>query len=99
MPQREQDFLHNGVLVEYKTREAKQDRRHLIVMFTGLRPQDTYDFDGQSTQQNQANWLWIKDKFGPHPAYTLCRDMDFAVEHAVIALIDAELQRLGLSRK
>ena len=98
MPQREQDFLHNGVLVEYKTREAKQDRRHLIVMFTGLRPQDTYDFDGQSTQQNQANWLWIKDKFGPHPAYTLCRDMDFAVEHAVIALIDAELQRLGLSR-
>ncbi|MGM0929077.1 MAG: accessory Sec system protein Asp2 [Actinomycetota bacterium] len=98
MPQREQDFLHNGVLVEYKTREAKQDRRHLIVMFTGLRPRDTYDFDGQSTQQNQANWLWIKDKFGPQPAYTLCRDMDFAVEQAVIALIDAELQRLGLSR-
>ncbi len=98
MPQREQDFLHNGVLVEYKTREAKQDRRHLIVMFTGLRPRDTYDFDGQSTQENQANWLWIKDKFGPQPAYTLCRDMDFAVEHAVIALIDAELQRLGLSR-
>jgi hypothetical protein len=99
MPQREQDFLHNGVLVEYKTREAKQDRRHLIVMFTGLRPRDTYDFDGQSTQENQANWLWIKDKFGPHPAYTLCRDLDFAVEHAVMALIDAELQRLGLSRK
>ncbi|MEV7648813.1 accessory Sec system protein Asp2 [Arthrobacter sp. NPDC089319] len=98
MPQREQDFLHNGVLVEYKTREAKQDRRHLIVMFTGLRPRDTYDFDGQSTQENQANWLWIKDKFGPQPAYTLCRDMNFAVEHAVIALIDAELQRLGLSR-
>ena len=36
---------------EYKTREAKQDRRHLIVMFTGLRPRDTYDFDGQSTQR------------------------------------------------
>ncbi|TJY67409.1 hypothetical protein E4J89_15090 [Arthrobacter sp. CAU 1506] len=98
MPQREQDFLHDGVLVEYKTREAKQDRRHLIVMFTGLRPRDTYDFDGQSTQENQANWLWIKDKFGPQPAYTLCRDMDFAIEDAVIALIDAELQRLGLSR-
>ncbi|MFT4469789.1 accessory Sec system protein Asp2 [Arthrobacter sulfonylureivorans] len=98
MPQREQDFLHNGVLVEYKTREAKQDRRHLIVMFTGLRPRDTYDFDGQSTQENQANWLWIKDKFGPQPAYTLCRNMDFAIEDAVIALIDAELQRLGLSR-
>jgi hypothetical protein len=98
MPQREQDFLHNGVLVEYKTREAKQDRRHLIVVFTGLRPRDRYDFDGQSTQENQANWLWIKDKFGPHPTYMLCRGMDFAVEDAVMALIDAELLRLGLTR-
>ncbi|NKX56474.1 accessory Sec system protein Asp2 [Arthrobacter mobilis] len=98
MPAHETAFRHNGVLVEYKRRAGRLDRRHLIVMFTGLRPLDAYDFDGRSSRDSQAHWLWIKDKFDGYYAYTVCRNMDHGIEHAVMALIDAELARLGLTR-
>ncbi|MFD1214841.1 accessory Sec system protein Asp2, partial [Arthrobacter sp. GCM10027362] len=94
----EHEFLHHGVQVQYKRRAARLDRRHLIVMFTGLRPLDAYDFDGRSSRDSQANWLWIKDSFDGYYAYSVCRNMDFGVERAVLALIDAELARLGLTR-
>ncbi|MFD1211655.1 hypothetical protein ACFQ36_06320, partial [Arthrobacter sp. GCM10027362] len=94
----EHDFIHEGVLVQYKRRAAKHDRRHLVVMFAGVRPLDSYEFDGRASRDSLANWLWLKDKFDGQHAYYLCRNMDFGVERAVIALIDAELARLGLTR-
>jgi hypothetical protein len=99
MSERELDFVHSGVLVQYKRRAAKLDRRHLIVMFAGVGRLDSYEFDGRASSDSQAHWLWIKDKFDGQHAYYLCRNMDFSIEQAVVALIDAELERLGLSRK
>ncbi|UNK47431.1 hypothetical protein [Arthrobacter sulfonylureivorans] len=99
MSERELDFVHSGVLVQYKRRAAKLDRRHLIVMFAGVGRLDSYEFDGRASSDSQAHWLWIKDKFDGQHAYYLCRNMDFSIERAVVALIEAELQRLGLSRK
>ncbi|MEV7648814.1 hypothetical protein [Arthrobacter sp. NPDC089319] len=99
MSERELDFVHSGVLVQFKRRAAKLDRRHLIVMFAGVGRLDSFEFDGRASSDSQAHWLWIKDKFDGQHAYYLCRDMDFSIEQAVVALIDAELERLGLSRK
>lgn len=98
MPQSDHQFVRHGVTVDYKRRPAQMDRRHLVVVFTGLKPLDFYDFSGRSTEDNQANWLWLKDKFDDYYAYYVCRNMDFAIERAVIDLIDEELDRLGLTR-
>ncbi|GER21979.1 hypothetical protein NCCP1664_04760 [Zafaria cholistanensis] len=98
MPGQDLEYVRDGVRVEYKRRAGKLDRRHLIVMFTGLKPIDSYDFDGRSSADSQAHWLWMKDKFGGHYAYYVRRGMDPSIEHAVIGLIDAELERLGLTR-
>ncbi|MFT4469788.1 hypothetical protein ACMX2H_07755 [Arthrobacter sulfonylureivorans] len=98
MSEQELDFVHGGVLVQYKRRAAKLDRRHLIVMFAGVGRLDSYEFDGRASSDSQAHWLWIKDKFDGQHVYYLCRNMDFSIEQAVLALIDAELERLGLSR-
>jgi len=97
--QTEHTFTHEGVTVHCKTRPAKLDRRHLIVMFAGIRPIDSYEFDGRGSSHSQANWLWLKDDFGGQYSYYLCNGLDFSVERAVVAAIEAELERLGLSRE
>lgn len=98
MSEQELDFVRNDVVVQYKRRASRLDRRHLIVSFAGVGPLDKFEFDGPSTQESQANWLWLKDNFDGQHAYYVCRDMDHAIEDAVIELIDAELARLGLTR-
>ncbi|NKX56475.1 hypothetical protein [Arthrobacter mobilis] len=98
MAEQELDFVSGGVVVQYKRRAARQDRRHLVVMFAGIRPLDSYEFDGRASRDSQAHWLWLKDKFDGQHAYYLCRNLDFGIERAVIALIDGELERLGLTR-
>ncbi|NKX49816.1 hypothetical protein HER39_04355, partial [Arthrobacter deserti] len=50
------------------------------VVFTGLKPIDSYDFSGRSTEDNQAHWLWLKDKFEDYYAYYVCRNMDHSIE-------------------
>jgi hypothetical protein len=95
----EYEFAHEGVTVNCKRRKAKLDRRHLVVMFAGIRPINSYEFDGRGSRDSQANWLWMKDDFGGQYSYYLCNGLDFSVERAVLAAIDEELKRLGLSRQ
>ena len=98
MTLQELEFRHGGTTVLYKRRKAKLDRRHLIVMFAGIRPIDSYEFDGRASRNSQSHWLWIKDKFHGQFAYYLCHGMDFSIEVAVVKLIEAELDRLGLTK-
>jgi hypothetical protein len=95
----EHTLVQEGVTVHCKSRPAKLDRRHLVVMFAGIRPIDSYEFDGRGSRDSQANWLWLKDDFGGQYSYYLCNGLDFSVERAVIAAIDQELERLGLGRE
>ncbi|WP_336715013.1 accessory Sec system protein Asp2 [Arthrobacter sp. USHLN218] len=97
--QTEHTLVHEGVTVHCKSRPAKLDRRHLVVMFAGIRPIDSYEFDGRGSRDSQANWLWLKDDFGGQYSYYLCNGLDFSVERAVIAAIDQELDRLGLGHE
>ncbi|MCG2622287.1 hypothetical protein LVY72_10195 [Arthrobacter sp. I2-34] len=98
MSEEELDFVRGDVVVQYKRRAARLDRRHLIVSFAGVGPLDKFEFDGPSTKESQAAWLWLKDNFDGQHAYYLCHRMDHAIEDAVIELIDAELARLELTR-
>lgn len=91
-------FESHGVNVQYKTRTSKKDRRHLIVMFSGIRPKRDYDLDGSAMSSSQASWLWIRDDFDDEHAYYMCRSMDFSIENAVIALIEQRLEELNLSK-
>lgn len=90
--------IHNGVSVKYKFRKAIGDRRNLIVIFSGFRKRGTYDFDGGPASGVRGNILWIQDDFDDSFTYYLCRNLDFAVEAAVISLIDEFARSLGISR-
>ncbi len=96
----EQVFDSNGVSVKYKLRHAKQDRRHLLVIFSGFGAAHpvTYNFGGELLDGCRSHILWIKDEFDGDCTYYICKKMDFSVERAVIALIDSTLQQAGLSR-
>lgn len=91
-------FEHNGVTVRYKFRQAKQDRKHLVVVFAGVQAgeHDFYGFDGSALDNVKGAVLWIKDSFEGHNAYYLCSALDFNIERAVTALIDMTLERLEL---
>lgn len=82
----------------YKTRRAVKDIRHLVVMFSGIRPLRDYEFDGQASASSQSDWLWIRDDFDGEQTYYLCQNFEFDIEHAVIKLIESHLDRLGLDK-
>jgi len=96
----EEIFSSNGLSVKYKFRHAKQDRRHLLVIFSGFGGTHpvTYNFGGALLDGCRSNILWIKDEFDGDCTYYICKKMDFSVERAVIALIDSILQQTGLSK-
>ncbi|NKX49819.1 hypothetical protein HER39_04370, partial [Arthrobacter deserti] len=69
MSEQELEYVRGDVVVQYKRRAGRLDRRHLVVSFAGVGPMDNYEFDGQATRESQANWLWLKDKFHGQHAY------------------------------
>lgn len=91
-------FEHSGVAVRYKLRPAKQDRRHLVVVFAGVQggKHDFFGFDGTALDHVKGTILWIKDSFESNNAYYLCAALDFKIEKAVAALIDSVLTCLKL---
>ncbi|WP_461168973.1 accessory Sec system protein Asp2 [Arthrobacter sp. Z1-15] len=90
--------VHNGIEVEYKTQAPRQDRRHLVVVFSGFCPIGKYNFDGTVADGCRFGILWINDVFDGDNCYYLCSGMNFSVEAAVVSLINDELERLGLTK-
>ncbi|MGP9031782.1 hypothetical protein ACT17S_01755 [Glutamicibacter mysorens] len=91
-------FAFENVELEYKTRPAKKDIEHLIVMFSGIRPDKGYEFDGQASSSIHCNWLWIRDEIEGEHTYYLSHKSDTTVQRAVLSLIESELERLGLGK-
>lgn len=93
-------FIKNNTSIKYKFRKAKQDRRHLLVVFSGFGWPNpiTYYFSGKSSDDCRSNILWIKDDIENECTYYLCHKMDFSIEAAVIALIDEILSDLDLDK-
>ncbi|MGL5990393.1 MAG: hypothetical protein ACRCZT_01750 [Plesiomonas sp.] len=90
-----------NILLKYKIKKGSQDRKHLLVIFSGFGggKLGTYDFSGSVLSGCRSNILWIKDDFDGKCTYYLCQAMDFSIEKAVITLIDRILNSLNLSRK
>lgn len=88
----------NGTKIEYKFRPAAQDRRHLIVIFSGFRNINTFDFDGASASSLKANILWIKDKFDNNFSYYLRLAQSDRIESTVYELIEQTRKALGLEK-
>lgn len=94
----EQKRVVNDIEITFKRKPRKYDTRHLIVVFSGFGLGEfTYDFE-HALQDCPSDVLWIKDQFDGHCAYYLCKDMDFSIEAAVLALIVAVLDELRLAR-
>ncbi|RJT15164.1 accessory Sec system protein Asp2 [Rahnella inusitata] len=83
--------------VQYVFSPAKQDRKHLLVVFSGFGLD--YDFYGATLDGCRSNILWIKDEFKGGNTYYLCVNQDFTIEEAVIDLINTTLEKLLLTEK
>lgn len=98
-----QDEIYDetGTPVTYRLRQARKDRKHLVVVFSGVSAarHDAYGFDGHALDHVPSAVLWIADSFGGSNAYYMCQHLTFEIESAVVALIDNVLFRLGLSRE
>lgn len=94
----ERIFTYDDIDVLYKTQRGRQDRRHLVVVFSGFCPLGKYNFDGSVANGCRFDILWIKDEFEGNNAYYLCHRMNFDIQSAIIGLISSELDRLGLDK-
>lgn len=93
-------FDYQGLSVTYRRRKSKQDRRHLIVVFSGgFGAKKGYDFDGSAIDGLRGEILWIRDQFnGEFSYYIQTAQLGTKVEEAVQALIDAVRAELGLEK-
>lgn len=94
-----QSHVHHGLTVTYKERPSRQDRGHLIVVFSGFRPPESpYDFDGPITENLRSHMLWILDDFDGEKCYYIRNKEGFAVADAVNSLIESKREQLGLRK-
>ncbi len=96
MQNKDNVFNHNENTVEYRFARAKQDRRHLLIVFSGFAT--AYDFMGNTASGCRSNILWIKDSFDNNYSYYLCKKMNFSIEESVIALIESIRINLSLNK-
>lgn len=96
----ERIFSKNNIDVVHKFQAAKQDRQHLLVVFSGFgsKTRIIYDFTGNASIGCRSNILWIKDDFSQECAYYLCQNMSFDIEDAIITLINNTISDLSIKR-
>ncbi len=100
MPMETQEFDCDGIRVEFKERPAQQDRHHLIVVFSGFRPEHSpYDFDGPASTTLRSHMLWIRDDFNGKMTYYIRNRDGYGISDAVNALIETKRLELGLEKK
>ena len=92
-------FAHEGIAVRYKQRSAGGDRRHLVVVFAGIKQDGDYDFDGPASSGIKASMLWIADDVDGVNTYYMSHKGDLSVSDAVDRLITSRLDALGLTRE
>ncbi|MGL3807112.1 hypothetical protein ACSYDW_13540 [Paeniglutamicibacter sp. R2-26] len=96
----DQKFVHKGLTVIYKHRRSLQDRRHLLVIFSGgFGPKRGYDLNGSVVDGIRTDILWIRDTFdGDFSYYIRTHKRGELVAEAVAALIDKIRVERGLEK-
>ncbi|MFF5444227.1 hypothetical protein [Streptomyces sp. NPDC012888] len=85
------------VPVEYRFAHARNDNRHLVVVFANYTAPQEYGWSTGTLDQVRANILWIRDLFDGANSYYLCKGMDFSLEQSVAAVIHRVMNSLGLT--
>ncbi|MFF5791995.1 hypothetical protein ACFY5D_08110 [Paeniglutamicibacter sp. NPDC012692] len=93
-------FVYKGLSVIYKHRRSLQDRRHLLVIFSGgFGPRRGYDLNGSVVDGIRADILWIRDNFdGDFSYYIRTGKRGALVAEAVAALIEKIRLERGLEK-
>lgn len=96
----ENEFYFEGRTLKYLFQESKQDRRHLLVVFSGFGANTSidYDFIGEPAYSCRSNILWIKDEINSECSYYLCENNKFDIENAVLSLINKTIDALDISQ-
>jgi hypothetical protein len=96
----DQEFVFQGLSVTYKFRRSMQDRRHLLVVFSGgFGPKRGYDLNGSVVDGIRTDILWIRDTFdGDFSYYIRTHRRGTLVAEAVAALIDKIRLERGLEK-
>lgn len=96
----DQKFVYKGLSVIYKHRRSLQDRRHLLVIFSGgFGPRRGYDLNGSVVDGIRTDILWIRDNFdGDFSYYIRTHKRGALVAEAVAALIDKIRLERGLDK-
>lgn len=84
------DYIFNfrpNLDVHYRYKPASGDNQHLLIVMSGFNVPDPTIYDFTLLQHTCSAVLWIKDDFGGLPAYYLCNNMRFDIEHGVSQLI------------
>jgi len=97
----DQEFVYQGLRVIYKHRRSLQDRRHLLVVFSGgFGPKRGYDLNGSVVDGIRTDILWIRDTFdGDFSYYIRTRRRGTLVADAVAALIEKIRLERGLEKR
>lgn len=90
-------FSSDGIDVDYLFQPARDDRQHLIVLFSGFRKLGAVDYYGEAQRTLRANVLWIVDRFDDHFSYYLRAFGGRDITPAVHALIEERRASLGLA--
>ncbi|GAA1497242.1 hypothetical protein [Paeniglutamicibacter kerguelensis] len=95
------EFVHKGLSVIYKYRRSLQDRRHLLVVFSGGFGEDKrYDLNGSVVDGIRTDILWIRDRFdGDFSYYIRTHKRGELIAEAVNALIEKIRLERGLEKQ
>jgi hypothetical protein len=96
----DQEFVFQGLSVTYKFRRSLQDRRHLLVVFSGgFGENKRYDLNGSVVDGIRTDILWIRDRFdGDFSYYIRTHRRGTVVADAVAALIEKVRLERGLEK-
>lgn len=78
--------------IHYRYKPASVDNQHLLIVMSGFNLPDPTIYDFTLLQHTQSAVLWIKDDFNGLPAYYLCNNMNFEIEHGVSQLIRSVIE-------
>ncbi|WP_152666823.1 accessory Sec system protein Asp2 [Arthrobacter sp. YC-RL1] len=85
--------------IGFRQQEAKSDRNHLVVVFSGFRKHGTFDFGGGILNTFPSHIIWIDDTFNKKYSYYMLANGGEDISHDINEFIMQKLQSLGLDKK
>lgn len=96
-----QEIVLHGHTVKYFCKPSENDRRKVIIIFSGFRPAGTLDFFGNSVKPIRNEVIWIHDSFGEKGSmsYYLFNKGKNGPENAIADFIDIVAEDRGITRQ